>query len=88
MSEWQPIETAPRDGTPVLVFIPAPYPEHDDPKMATAVYFGRKWGWEVWCLPAEWDGQVVDKSLVDAPTHWMPLPAPPEAATVAPKPEP
>lgn len=75
MSEWQPIETAPHDGRLILAWGPC------------------------WSLPdiISWmpDHKVWQEGLqgdyVDdgwEPTHWMPLPAPPEAATVAPKPEP
>lgn len=63
MSEWQPIETAPRDGTRVLLCGDPGNPE---------VVIGANWndivtpncfhvpGWGYW-----W------------PTHWRPLPAPP-----------
>lgn len=65
---WQPIETAPRDGTPVLV-------------TDGEVVLMREWldggtpdliGWH-----GE-DGFMVDSD--DPPTHWMPLPAPPLGA--------
>lgn len=63
-SKWQPIETAPRDGTPILGYA--------DGKMATV-----KWNdydfWDLfvcgsWAEDGEWN-----------PTHWMPLPDPPNA---------
>ena len=63
MSEWRPIETAPRDGTEVL----------------GAWEFAWTGGW---CLEpviyregawiVSWDHDAAE------PTHWMPLPKPPE----------
>jgi hypothetical protein len=67
MSEvkWQPIETAPRDGTVVFLYWPTlsitAYPavgvNHDD---------GYGWEWLQW----RDYGEVI-------PTHWMPIPLPP-----------
>ena len=62
MSEWQPIETAPKDGTEILG------------------WWKRSKTMEVivWCdIEHNWlDVQDVPTS---APTHWMPLPTPPES---------
>lgn len=61
-SEWRPIETAPKDGTPFLAFVP------DDtfsPITGIEVYW-----WE--------DGLTTSgPNPPVAPTHWHPLPAPP-----------
>jgi hypothetical protein len=67
MNDWQPIETAPKDGTTVIVY---------DPAYAQPVVPGA-WdseeeaeGGQTWrASDAEWDRLN--------PTHWMPLPAPP-----------
>ena len=80
MSDWQPIETAPRDGTPVLCYLH--YPD------------GTPWGHLVMTYdphvrvgnspPGSWsDGastlyNLDDRDNLEIPTHWMPLPAPPE----------
>ena len=68
--DWQPIETAPRDGTLILVctrgyqrirsMMTTFWSE------ASAKRFGAKFGWY-----HEGDGAIT-------PTHWMPLPAPPK----------
>lgn len=60
---WQPIETAPKDGTQVQVFCPT--------------YFQGKGGitWAVWLNGGWLDAQVRRCD----PTHWMPLPTPPKA---------
>jgi hypothetical protein len=64
---WQPIETAPKDGTEVLLWIKG---DEESP---------RKGRWEErldlrrghkWCVAYGW--------CEDTPTHWMPLPEPPE----------
>ena len=61
MSGWQPIETAPKDGTRVILGNPNnPYGEW--PFMGE--FDAGKWRIHI-------DGQTID------PTHWMPLPEPP-----------
>lgn len=80
MSEWYPIETAPKDGTTVMGFDPK-YPMFCD--AARIVQWtttgtsiedeeeeGRAQGWT-----GPRDGFVGDFE----PTHWMPLPDPPDA---------
>ena len=64
MSKWQPIETAPKDGTWILL-----YDEQD------VIEVG--W-WESFDCPGggAMIGWCVDR--VTHPTHWMPLPEPPE----------
>jgi hypothetical protein len=66
---WQPIESAPRDGTNILVWWPA---QMHCP--VTAHWNTGKWsdagiGWKLtgWGM-----------AMQTEPTHWMPLPLPPE----------
>lgn len=61
---WQPIETAPKDFTPILVFIPGTW---ELPHMIH-VAFWKKDGFRL---------QDEDHFIVE-PTHWMPLPEPPK----------
>lgn len=80
VSEWQPIETAPKDGTRVLVLCPAPdmvYVAHWDAfdsfgDLEEGQPTGR-WshGFET---PADPHGEVW-------PTLWMPIPAAPAGGT-------
>lgn len=64
--QWQPIETAPKDGTPVLVY-DANWCGNMGPRVTPA-------GWAPYTDGGGyWPG-------VTEPTHWQPLPAPPEAA--------
>lgn len=62
---WQPIETAPRDGTDVLFFDP-------NTEEGGSVMLGRY-------EDGEWFDHSRD-SFNRTPTHWMPLPPPPEGA--------
>ena len=68
--DWQKIETAPKDGTVVLTYDPRWQP----PLTASFYEFppgsGAKWR-------LTWDD--TEKYGRHEPTHWMPLPAPPES---------
>lgn len=70
MSEWRPIETAPKDGSALILFDP----ETEAPQMWVAS----------WCEfegDPDGDGYWVDFSAalaeINGATHWMPLPEPP-----------
>lgn len=83
---WQPIETAPQDGTHFLAYFPR-HPFDEDENMDTAVDVGGvsavtfKNG-NGWIEPDYMDATGAfygdDYCYAEAPTHWMPLPAPPE----------
>ena len=81
MSDWQPIETAPMDGTAVILYSPDAVKngfgkgryiasfQHADPDGKSAP------------LKLEWRVVLKDNTVsaeqVGGPTHWMPLPEPP-----------
>lgn len=83
MTQWQPIETAPKDGKKVLI-------------VANGVIYAAWWNSE---FENQWDEETSEYRYVGAwtddavesfgyetvasyePTHWMPLPDPPEAPT-------
>lgn len=68
---WQPIATAPTDGTPVLVRGRRTH------IVNTATYRPDYHATRPWC---DWDG---NDPLPDEPTHWMPIPpAPPVSETL------
>lgn len=72
MSQWQPIETAPKDGTSVLIHT-------EGPGCGAAVcFFDTEWGDEGWWMLD--DGKLaLELPLRGAdPTHWMPLPRGPK----------
>ena len=68
-NQWQPIETAPKDGTWILVYKPFNLYGFDDSKWFVDKYIVR-WADECWNISME------DKVIY--PTHWMPLPKPPK----------
>lgn len=75
MSEWKPIETAPRDGTRVRL-------GHDEsPQSMKVETFSKVTGayhngqWELSAFFMVPHGRMV--ILSNSPTHWMPLPLPP-----------
>lgn len=79
MSDWRPIETAPKDGTHVILWVPFFMPQTVREKLGRgygAVLAGGWNSWEkVWAL--EIGGSCVGPKYM-VPTHWMPLPDPPQ----------
>lgn len=74
--EWQPIETAPKDGTYVLLYFPHrnlvigglwEYQGEGDWEMGIE-------DWQDWCTD---DDVVIQEDPSYAPTHWMSIPNPP-----------
>lgn len=65
MSDWQPIDTAPKDGTHVLLVWPTSGP-------LVGYWFGGD-GARGECAPPGWRGAEYHSRLVP-PTHWLPLP--------------
>lgn len=61
---WQPIETAPTDGTSILLLI--------EGKCVEGLYCRRQSGEGEW-----YDVFTPPGYFNDQPTHWMPLPKPP-----------
>ncbi len=66
MSKWQPIETAPRDGTRVLVF------SRHSSEPFIASWERAEAGFEAWATGAPWR-----RLFHEGVTHWMAPPAPP-----------
>jgi hypothetical protein len=70
MSDWQPIETAPRDGTPVLVYSPMACVGVD-----IGLWWGLRNGFDIgWYYE---DEPEREEELAQSFTHWQPLPSPP-----------
>ncbi|WP_179954011.1 DUF551 domain-containing protein [Denitrobaculum tricleocarpae] len=65
MSEWQPIETAPKDGTWVLGFQRRSAPQ-DTIQVWTFSYSENLW-----------INAADSNDFDEQPSHWMPLPTPP-----------
>jgi hypothetical protein len=70
MGEWQPIATAPKDGTEIILT--------DGDSVASGywgpTYFGSDYAWIVWSHRSEHQPVALDED----PTHWMPLPELPQ----------
>ena len=76
LGAWLPIATAPKDGTKILVFCPwlgvcgpATWDVCQHAKKPRP--FWTHWGERIW---------GTSRVREDQPTHWMPMPAPPERA--------
>ena len=67
MSEWQPIETAPKDGTRMIFFAPGNKSRGEDYIDRQIVMKVDRWNENAW-----W--QMRPRNPY---THWMPLPLPP-----------
>ena len=67
---WRPIETAPKDGTKILLGKIAGHPDHPTALWwATSGFWSDKWG--------NWNDGIEPAGLA-SPTHWQPLPEPPK----------
>ena len=73
--EWQPIETAPRDGTRILLYRPLAERTQDDPiDIKRGIAIPRHcWGETI---PQGWNADNYTDGACRA-THWMPLPEAP-----------
>jgi hypothetical protein len=84
-AEWRPIETAPRDGTPILLcsgdrvtaghWEPERFPSAPEYNGTTGEYLGQFETGEV--VDAWWYSEDGGFDGEHPPTHWMPLPTPP-----------
>jgi hypothetical protein len=66
LKDWQPIESAPKDGTIVLIWIEA-----------RSWMLPAYWGRDNEINPPGWIGGHCRVMHIDQPTHWMPMPYPP-----------
>lgn len=74
MSEWQPIETAPKDGGWVLLMggrIGFQWDGDTKPPLVCGQFVNNA-GWWFAFYDSGWLGEYEN------PTHWMPLPEPPK----------
>lgn len=73
MSQWQPISTAPKDGSKILVAMPE--------ELVSIVYWNPNMKQPRGHLFFPWVCEFGGNAWrSDIPTHWMPLPSPPETS--------
>lgn len=81
MSEWQPIETAPKDGTVLILWNGATlgtgsWEAYARDELGNAI--GINTEDQPDCIDRwEWTGEGFETS--PAPTHWQPMPEPPDS---------
>lgn len=88
MSEWMPIETAPKDGTHILAYWPQhPYGEDDnldESKVVGGTQCVTFFSGGGWCEPDYLEAVGAyyfdDHAYAAQPTYWMPLPPPLQGA--------
>ena len=75
-TDWQPIETAPKDGTRILVWATTRPPHYEDQNYIETILNGKHVE-EV--QPAAWLEEYGEWELhyIGTPLFWMPLPKPP-----------
>lgn len=76
MTKWNPIETAPKDGTKILGYGLCEYTWQsieESEKIIFIAYYNSNWGKE-WYF----DIDNEDGTPIAHLTHWMPLPDPPK----------
>lgn len=69
--EWQPIETVPEDRY-ILLHYEGPFDDTSSPGITVGKWLGERGWWTT----AIWAGS----SGRGTPTHWMPLPGPPQSS--------
>ena len=84
-NKWRPIETAPKDGTWILAFVPATQRTHSlqwDVEFEFECYDGSEDDGGNAVYRGAWTDHAVasfgyEETKEYTPTHWMPLPEPP-----------
>ncbi len=75
---WRPIESAPKDGTPLRLFAESLIDEDFNPSGSAEGHWCDDVGWQA----ALWNDSAEEfYTAVIYPTHWQPLPPPPETTT-------
>jgi hypothetical protein len=78
MSEWRPIETAPRDGTRIVTFgFVNSTSEYGPVQSSAQVPHIMRWRSYPENNGGDWVSASFSSSVSQHPTHWTPLPAPP-----------
>lgn len=87
---WQPIASAPKDGSPMLMYCPELNRRVDPPELAanTIIGFWLDASWrsieceDFGCMGSSQTGWMSSMEWIEInPTHWMPIPEPPKQGT-------
>ena len=83
MSEWQDIKDAPKDGTPLLLYANVRGWESYEKARCVGWFDGRNWSAYGPAFgepgPQKIRSALCPQRITECqPTHWMPLPSPPE----------
>lgn len=81
MSGWQPISTAPKDGTAILIYEPADESRFNEASIYVCrweSHEGMTWKREHGPGAGAWTETEGEQFLEFDPTHWMPLPEAPK----------
>ena len=73
---WQPIESAPKDGSSFLCYDP----NHSEEKIYVVKYRPAQVSYGIWSncsYPESFTEASGEEYFIWKPTHWMPLPQPP-----------
>ena len=70
MSDWQIIDTAPRDGREVFLWVPIESGPMEGSTKASLCIVVASWSDAL----RDWNSDFIGE---EEPTHWMPLPPPP-----------
>ena len=71
MSEWQPIETVPKDGTKVLLRFDKPFVDTTEDGVTVGVWIADR---KYWFLTCVWASTGAHRD----PVNWAPLPETPK----------
>ena len=73
MNNWQPIETAPKDGSEILLLIPLTWGvgSPEDSRIGTGTIVGSYFWWKEKLV---WRNRTANFLNYETPTHWQPLP--------------
>lgn len=84
MSSWQSIESAPKDGTEVVLGIPLKWGkaslDKKDDRVGTGFYNAGAYWWD--SKHYVWRNRIAN--ITTQPTHWMPCPELPSAGSIDP----
>jgi len=75
---WQPIDTAPKDGTLIIIYAPPTLYQEEGIYIASwkqiDFIVSRRSDPYAWCVICSYQDEQGGECTISNPTHWMPLP--------------